>query len=268
MARDILQGIFLALITIIRHQICRAVVFTDNQATLRATQAVLTALEKAREGGLIVHFRWIPSHSGVEGNELTDKAAMEASGWRQIRGYRGRVKEVMTAATALRPIQNRLRSAGEVRIREIANSRWEQDWQASPHRRAVYELMPILAKKVLRIHRGLPRALRTVKIQMRTGKIGLRHYLYQRGVPDIQDGNCRCGRATQTVRHVLTCPLFRNLREQYLTKSGGGIGGRGDVETILNTTRLAVRAGRFIPRTGLLGQFGAVRQDEIDEAQH
>ncbi|KAH2766950.1 hypothetical protein KXV55_004804 [Aspergillus fumigatus] len=59
---------------------------------------------------------------------------------------------------------------------------------------------------------GLPRALSTVIIQMRTGKIRLRHYLYEQGVPDIQDGDCRVRRATQTVRHVLlACPLFKDL---------------------------------------------------------
>ncbi|KAI3054683.1 hypothetical protein CBS147353_11406 [Aspergillus niger] len=130
-----LQGIFLALIIIIRHRISRAVVFTDNQAALRAIQnpgrqsgqylleAVIAALDKAREGGLTVRFRWIPSHSGVEGNELADKAAKEATGWRQIRGHRGRVKEVMTVVTAPRPVQQRLlRSAVESRIREITAS--------------------------------------------------------------------------------------------------------------------------------------------------
>jgi ribonuclease HI len=276
-----LQGIFLALVIIIRHRICRAVVFTDNQAALRAIQnpgrrsgqylvdVVIAALDKAREDGLTISFRWIPSHCGVEGNELADKAAKEATGWRQVRGHRGRVKEVMTTATAPRPVQQRLlRSAVETRIRQAANSQWEQDWQTSPHGRAAYELTPGPTKQVLRIYRGLPRPLSTVIVQMRTGKIGLRYYLYQRGVPDIQDGVCHCGRATQTVRHVLlACPLFRDLRQQYLTKPGGGLGG-GDVKTILNSPKLAVRAAKFMLQTGLLGQFGAVRQDEIDEAEH
>jgi tubulin alpha len=187
-----------------------------------------------------------------------------------VRGHRGRVKEVMTTATAPRPVQQRLlRSAVETRIRQAANSQWEQDWQTSPHGRAVYELTPGPTKQVLRIHRGLPRPLSTVIVQMRTGKIGLRYYLYQRGVPDIQDGDCHCGRATQTVRHVLlACPLFRDLRQQYLTKPGGGLEGGGDVKTILNSPKLAVRAAKSMLQTGLLGQFGAVRQDEIDEAEH
>lgn len=225
---------------IIRHRISQAVIFTDNQAALRALrnlgrqsgqyllEAAIAAVDKARENGLTVSFRWIPSHSGVEGNELADKAAKEATGWRQTRGHRGRMKEMMTATTAPRLIQQRLlRSAVESRIRETINAQWEQEWQTKPHGRAVYELTPIPTREVLRIHRSLPRPLSTVIVQMRTGKIGLRHYLYRYGVPDMQDGDCRCGRTTQTVRHVLlACPLFKNLREQYLARPGGRLEGR------------------------------------------
>jgi len=99
---------------------------------------------------------------------------------------------------------------------------------------------------------------------MRTGKIGLRHYLYQRGVPDISDGDCRCGKATQTVRHLLlACPVFKDLREQFLGRPGGGLVGGGNLKTILNTLKLAIRAAKFMLRTRLLGQFGAVNEEEV-----
>lgn len=123
-------------------------VFTDNQAALRAIQnpgrqlgqyvleIVLAAINRARTSKLTISFQWIPSHSGIEGNERADKAAKEVTGWRQSHGHRGRMGEAMTAATAPRPVQQRLlRTAVESRIREAINTQWEHDWQTSPHGR-------------------------------------------------------------------------------------------------------------------------------------
>ncbi|KAF3402549.1 hypothetical protein DPV78_004255 [Talaromyces pinophilus] len=60
---------------------------------------------------------------------------------------------------------------------------------------------------------------------MRTGKISLKHYLCQRGVPDITDGDCRCGRGGRTTRHVLlACSLFNHLREKTFGRRNGGSG--------------------------------------------
>ena len=53
---------------------------------------------------------------------------------------------------------------------------------------------------------------------MRTGKIGLRKFLYERKVPDVRDSRCGCRRGEETVRHVLTdvlteCPRFKEMRK-------------------------------------------------------
>ncbi|KAF4248432.1 hypothetical protein CNMCM8980_005985 [Aspergillus fumigatiaffinis] len=235
-----LQGILLALIIILRRQIQHAIIFTDNQAALRALQnpgrqsgqyileTILLALERARQHKLIIRFRWIPSHRGIDGNEQADIAAKEATGWRQIRTRRDRRTEVMTNDTAPRPAHQRLlQTAMKSWIRETVNVQWEHDWRSCPHGRTVYELTPTPTKKVLRVHQGLHRALSTAIIQLRTGKIGLRHYLYQRGVPNIPDADCQCGKATQTVQHVLlACPLLKSLREEIFGRRLGGAGGR------------------------------------------
>jgi hypothetical protein len=110
------------------------------------------------------------------------------------------------------------------------------------HGRKVYELTPTPTKKVLRVHQGLHRALSTAIIQLRKGKIGLRHYLYQRGVPNIPDADCQCGKATQTVQHVLlACPLFKSLREEIFGRRLGGPEGEGSLKKILNTPKLAIQ---------------------------
>ncbi|CBF76131.1 ribonuclease H family protein [Aspergillus nidulans FGSC A4] len=261
-----LQGILLALVIILQRQMQHAVIFTDNQATLQALrnpgsqsgqyilEAIIMALNKGRKAGLNVHFRWIPAHRGVEGNEQADRRAKEATGWRRIRGHRGRMT---------------IRSAVKRRAHEVVNARWENDWKSCHHGRELYELTPTPTRKVLRVHQDLHRALSTIIVQMRTGKIGLRHYLYQRGVPDVPNSDCQCGRATQSVRHILlACPTFSGLREEIFGGRSGGPEGEGSVKKIFNTPKLAIQAAKFMLRTGLLGQFGAVRRAEIDEAEH
>jgi hypothetical protein len=42
---------------------------------------------------------------------------------------------------------------------------------------------------------------------MRTGKIGLRAFLFDRGVPDVATPVCRCGQSRETAVHVAAyCP--------------------------------------------------------------
>jgi hypothetical protein len=79
----------------------------------------------------------------------------------------------------------------------------------------------------------------------------------------------KCGRATQSVRHILlACSTLSGLREEIFGTRSGGPEGEGSVKTVLNTPKLAIQAAKCMLRTGLLGQFGAVRREEIDEAEH
>ncbi|KAI3053336.1 hypothetical protein CBS147353_11489 [Aspergillus niger] len=277
-----LQGILLAMVIILRRQIRRVVIFTDNQAALRVLQnpgrqsgqfileTILVAIEKARQHELTILFRWILSHRGIDGNEQADTEAKEATGWRQVRTRRDRSKEVMTDDTAPRPAHRRLlQTAVKSRIRETVNAKWEHDWRSSPHGRTVYELTPTPTKKVLRVHQRLHRALSTTVTQLRTGKIGPRHYLYQRGVPNTPDADCQCGKATQAVQHVLlACPLLKNLCEEIFGRRLGGPEGEGSLKKILNTPKLAIRGAKFTICTGFLGRFEAVDNAEIDQAEH
>lgn len=110
-----LQGILMALVTVLYRKIPRAIVFTDNQAALQVIkstgrqsgQYILQTINRLwneiRQNCATVAFHWIPSHRDIEGNELAEKAAKEATGWRQIRGRRNRIVECMTDATAPRP---------------------------------------------------------------------------------------------------------------------------------------------------------------------
>ena len=60
-----------------------------------------------------------------------------------------------------------------------------------------------LSTKVLHLHDNLPMWISSFMVQMRTGKIGLKKFLYERNVPDIDDTKCACGEGEETVWHVL-----------------------------------------------------------------
>lgn len=50
-------------------------------------------------------------------------------------------------------------------------------------------------------------------IQLRTGKIGFRAYLYSIGA--IDSAPCHCSQGAQTIKHILIdCPTFDDLRQQ------------------------------------------------------
>jgi hypothetical protein len=49
-------------------------------------------------------------------------------------------------------------------------------------------------------------------VQLRTGKLGFRSFLFHRNVPEVEDPNCECGEEL-TVSHVkLDCTSRRDIR--------------------------------------------------------
>lgn len=77
----------------------------------------------------------------------------------------------------------------------------------------MHKLEPSPRRGIVKLHLGLIKELSALVIQMRTGKIGVREFLFQRKVPGIRDGRCICRQGTQTVKHVLLeCRLYNQMR--------------------------------------------------------
>ncbi|EDN02399.1 predicted protein [Histoplasma mississippiense (nom. inval.)] len=270
-----LLGIHMGLNLILASGRRRAAIFTDNQAALKALQnprrssgqsilrRIMDTLERVNSQGLQVEFYWIPAHQGIEGNELADKLAKEATGCRQQRGRRGRMITVNTEDTADTPdFLRHLISAAKSELHRQTQAQWERDWENESSGRATYALTPAPGPTVLRLHHSLHKALSSTIVQMRTGKIGLREFLYIRKVPEITDTLCECGN-NQTVRHVLlACPKFNNLRAETWEDTEGRRE-RLDLKEILTTPKLAKKAARFMILTRLLGQYGEITEDKI-----
>ncbi|PQE15358.1 reverse transcriptase protein [Rutstroemia sp. NJR-2017a WRK4] len=56
---------------------------------------------------------------------------------------------------------------------------------------------------VLKLYRQLKKAESAILIQMRTGRIGLAHFLSTAKVPDFPTKQCQCWHGWETPRHVL-----------------------------------------------------------------
>jgi hypothetical protein len=88
---------------------------------------------------------------------------------------------------------------------------------------------------------------------MRTEKIGLNDFLFNRRVPEVISPRCECGERRQTAAHILLrCRIYKDLRDQVF----GNLSGRHNLRAVLNKPQLATKAIEFIEQTRILGQMG------------
>ena len=76
-------------------------------------------------------------------------------------------------------------------------------------------------KKKMAAHKGLTQAESSLLTQARTGKIGLRAFLFLRKVPAVTTPFCECGGEEETVRHLLEGCLV-NMDALDLQRREGG----------------------------------------------
>ncbi|KAJ6439009.1 reverse transcriptase [Purpureocillium lavendulum] len=256
-----LQGISLALDIAQRdraegYRRSKVVIYTDNQAAIRSSakpkgksgayllKKIVAQTAILQENNLPIEIRWVPAHTGVQGNEDADKAAKEATGWRE-RGAPGPRAEMPAELYSLR-------STRKTWTHKEAHKAWAATWAAEKRGRTSYRCTPKPTKKVLRLHGGLSKRQSALLVQLRTEKIGLKDFLFNRRVPDTTDANCPCREGRQTVSHILLrCRTYRQLRRQEL----GQLSGRHDLRDILSERKAAAKAIKFMELTEILGQF-------------
>lgn len=175
-------------------------------------------------------------------NEAADLAAKEATGWREGdgRGPQAGLPE------KLYPLKATLKTWSK----DTVKRQWQTEWAAEPRGSTTRRHTPIPTKKVLQLHQGRNKQESAMLVQMRTEKIGLRAFLFDRRVAGVSNPRCACGGRRQTVSHVLlSCPKLRDIRRKEL----GRFPGRDNLRAILNSHKLATKAIRFMEQTQILG---------------
>ena len=267
-----LQGVAMALNIVLSQtnsQIRKVIIFTDNQGAIRSAgnplrqsgqqilRFIASSIDMLREHGIDLEIHWIPAHNEIVGNELADLAAKEATGWRKVKRRNGKLREIDTNYTAHQTPLPFLRSDAKAHFTKLLYEKWGEEWRHETRGRALFKITPSPTGKVLHIHDKLPKWVSSLMIQMRTGKIGLRRFLYERKEPGVEIGRCGCKRGEETVRHVLTeGPRFKEMRRTLWAREVRKARLNWiDLRTILVTPIYAKKTALFMQKTDLLGQF-------------
>jgi len=92
-------------------------------------------------------------------------------------------------------------------------ARWKQNFAARrPGTRSSRVVQPaderpLFADKILKLHKNLTKAESSLLVQIRTGVIGLKEFLFRIGTRGVATPYCTCGTGKETVEHlVIWCP--------------------------------------------------------------
>ena len=175
----------------------KVAIYTDNQAAIRSTarpkgksgayllKNITQQIDELRTQDLNTEIRWVPAHIGIQGNEDADRAAKEATGWRE---------GGLTGPRAVEPQQlYPLRSTMKTWSHKETIKSWETSWVSETRGRASFRHTPKPSRKVLDLHDGLIKKRSALLMQLRTEKIGFNDFLFGRRVPGITSNRCPCG---------------------------------------------------------------------------
>ena len=181
------------------------IIYSDSMSCLQAIEGedtdnplicqIMNLLWALSDKGTCVHFCWVSSHCGIEGNEIVDQLAKETFG-----------HDIDPLATVhfadLKPLLNPYIQR-EVQIK----------WGLSIHGRDLYLLKPTLGPS--KRFRHLTRAEEVVITRLRIGhtKATKSHILSRGPLTACQ----HCGQ-TLTIEHILLeCTLLQQSRDEYYT---------------------------------------------------
>lgn len=182
---------------------------------------------------------------------MADTAAKQASDWRE-HPWSPPIPPTMAIPFAT------LRSSIKMRLRKRIDGDWKSQRQKNTS--GTKKLIKTPAKAVLRLYMRIHRALSFALIQLRTKKIGLKDYLFS--IRRASSGECPCGWGRQTVKHVLIeCPIYQRIRSTTIWKKSR----IQDLGQLLSAPALARASAQFVTQTRLLGQFGSVPMERLED---
>jgi len=157
--------------------------------------SILKLYTQLTDMGRHVSLCWIPSHVGIKGNEMADKAAKE--------GIRSIITQSKIPPESFFP-----------HISKLCMEEWQDSWDSTPTNK-LFSIKPVLGKD--KPHTSLCRRDETVITRLRIGHSRMTHsYLLSRESQPVCD-HCKCH---LTVKHMLLeCPSTAVIRHKYFSST-------------------------------------------------
>lgn len=195
-----------------------------------------TARPRATPGDLTS--RWLEQFDQTNQERTSDEAPLLDPPWEKPRE---RTKS-----------QRLKKTYGE--ILSFHERKWKERWKDCKKGKHSRMILPEPCERSMTPHRGLKKHESSLLTQLRTGKIGFNHFLYERKVPGIESPRCECTQDDMTVEHVLLeCPQWTTERRELIDPLR-----TTDLRKILSKRKGCRAAIKMVLRTKLLGQFGSV----------
>ncbi|EAQ82861.1 hypothetical protein CHGG_11113 [Chaetomium globosum CBS 148.51] len=205
------------------------------------------------------------------GGEPAKKGITKALGKAQNKSLR-----IVAGAFKSTPIRNLETETWVPPLDLVVEEAWKARWLKERDGRAItrpaddfdHQQETLFRNETLRRHDGLSKAKSSLLIQIRTGAIGLRDFLFTRGVPEVLTPACECGEGRETAEHLVVWCLAPPLTRRW---ERTGIRTRRDFYSVLHginptTARLARRVLDWLMDSGKLPMYNLARRLELEAA--
>ena len=161
---------------------------------------IIWLINNLRNKKVKIELHWISIHIDIENNEQIDVAIKQIIEWR-LKERNKRKKKMNINHIAQQINVKILRSAIKITINRKILQQWIQKWRNCDKSKTLYKLTTKSSNSMLRLHENLSKRFSAIAIQLRTIKIDLQTFLYNR--KQVESSTCSCRRSSQTIKHVL-----------------------------------------------------------------
>lgn len=167
-------------------------------------------------------------------------------------------------------------TGGIIDTDRIVEEAWRERWLKERNGRATtrpaddlnHQQETLFKDKTLKRHEGLSKAKSSLLVQIRTGAIGLRDFLFKQGVPEVPTPQCECGEGRETVEHLVMWCLAPPLTR---TWERAEIRTRQDFYSVLqgigpSAARLTRRILSWLMDSERLPMYSLARKLELESA--